>query len=78
MRKYLSNVHKIKGAHRQCVNNHYAKFAYKGMKKKIQNTSLGTHKSFAGERTDDRTDQVDCLGDVGKKGKQIVSIENIL
>ena len=33
MRKYLSNVHKIKGAHRQCVNNHYAKFEYKGIKK---------------------------------------------
>ena len=26
MRKYLSNVHKIGGAHFQCVNNHYAKF----------------------------------------------------
>ena len=25
MRKYLSNVHKIGGAHLQCVNNHYAK-----------------------------------------------------
>ena len=26
------NVHKIGGAHLQCVNNHYAKFEYKGMK----------------------------------------------
>ena len=25
----LSNVHKIGGAHLQCVNNHYAKFEYK-------------------------------------------------
>ena len=25
------NVHKIGGAHLQCVNNHYAKFEYKGM-----------------------------------------------
>ena len=32
MWKYLSNVHKIKGAHLQCVNNHYAKFEYKEMK----------------------------------------------
>ena len=31
MRKYLSNVHKKGGAHLQCVNNHYAKFEYKGM-----------------------------------------------
>ena len=23
--------HKIRGAHLQCVNNHYAKFEYKGM-----------------------------------------------
>ena len=32
MRKYLSNVLKIGDAHLQCVNNHYAKFEYKGMK----------------------------------------------
>ena len=31
-RKYLSNVHKIRGAHLQCVYNHYAKFECKGMK----------------------------------------------
>ena len=30
--KYLSNVHKIEGAYLQCVNNHYAKFEYKGTK----------------------------------------------
>ena len=24
-------MHKIEGAHFQCVNNHYAKFEYKGM-----------------------------------------------
>ena len=30
--KYLSNVHKMGGAYLQCVNNHYAKFEYKGMK----------------------------------------------
>ena len=28
----LSNVHKIGGSHLQCVNNHYVKFEYKGMK----------------------------------------------
>ena len=32
MRKYLSSVHKMVGAHLLCVNNHYAKFEYKGMK----------------------------------------------
>ena len=32
LRKSLSNVHKIKDAHIECVNNHYAKFEYKGMK----------------------------------------------
>ena len=25
-------MHKIEGTHLQCVNNHYAKFEYKGMK----------------------------------------------
>ena len=32
MRKYLSNVHKMAGAHHQCVNNDCVKFEYKGMK----------------------------------------------
>ena len=32
LRKYLSNLHKIRAAHLQCVDNHYAKFEYKGMK----------------------------------------------
>ena len=26
MRKYLTNVHNIEGAHLQCVNNHYSKY----------------------------------------------------
>ena len=30
---FLWNVQKIGGAHIQWVNNHYAKFEYKGMKK---------------------------------------------
>ena len=30
--KISSNVHKIEGAHLQCVNNQNAKFEYKGMK----------------------------------------------
>ena len=30
--KILSYVHKTEDAHLQCVNNHYAKFEYKGMK----------------------------------------------
>ena len=32
IRKYLSNVHKMDGAHLQCVNNHSAKFENKEMK----------------------------------------------
>ena len=32
MRNYFSNVHTLQGAHFQCVNNHYAKFEYKGRK----------------------------------------------
>ena len=32
VRKYLSNVHRIGGAHVQCMNNHYPKFEYLGMK----------------------------------------------
>ena len=31
IRKYFSNVHKMGGAHLQCVNNNSAKFEYKGM-----------------------------------------------
>ena len=30
LRKYLSNVHKIEGAHLQCLNNHYANLNVKG------------------------------------------------
>ena len=32
LREYFLNEHKIRDAHLQCVNNHYAKFEYKGMK----------------------------------------------
>ena len=31
IRKKMKQFHKIEGAHLQCVNNHYAKFEYKGM-----------------------------------------------
>ena len=31
VKKKLRNVHKIEGAHLQCVNNHYAKFEYEGL-----------------------------------------------
>ena len=27
----IMNVHKIVGAHLQCMNNHYANFEYKGL-----------------------------------------------
>ena len=32
MRKYSLNVHKIGGAHLQCVKNHSTQFEYKRMK----------------------------------------------
>ena len=31
IKKYRLNVHKMVGAHLQCVNIHYVKFEYKGM-----------------------------------------------
>ena len=31
LKKYLLNVNKMGGANLQCVNNHYAKFEYKGI-----------------------------------------------
>ena len=31
-KKKSCNVYKIGGVHLQCMNNHYAKFEYKGMK----------------------------------------------
>ena len=47
MRKYISNVQKMVGAHLQCMNNHYAKFEYKGMEtvevKDYTNQTLSTH-----------------------------------
>ena len=32
IRKYLSNVQKLDGAHVQCMNKHYARFEYKEIK----------------------------------------------
>ena len=32
MRKYLSNVHKMEGAHVQCMSNHYGRFEFEGIK----------------------------------------------
>ena len=29
--KKMKQIHNIRGAHLQCLNNHYAKFEYKGM-----------------------------------------------
>ena len=54
MRKYLSNVHKMEGAHLQCMNNHQAKFEYKEMKtfESYRLHKLGTPKVL---RTDGRT-----------------------
>ena len=31
MSKYFSNVHKMRGAHLRCLNNHYARFECKEM-----------------------------------------------
>ena len=77
MRKYLSNVHKIGGAHLQCMYNHLAKFEYKGMKT-LGVTDLtneaplivadrqtdGQTNGRTDERTDRRTDGVDPLLDL--------------
>ena len=65
MRKYLSNVHKIGGAHLQCIDNHLAKFEYKGMKT-VGITDYNTRhpKSVADRRTDKPTDGVDPLLDL--------------
>ena len=30
-RKKTKQFHKMRGAHLQCLNNHYAKFEYKGL-----------------------------------------------
>ena len=50
LRKYLSNVHKIRDAHIQCVNNHYAKFEYKGKKVfELQITQTRHHLSILEE-----------------------------
>ena len=44
---YLSNMHKIRGAHPQCVNNYYAEFEYQGMKKfEFQITQIRHHKNI--------------------------------
>ena len=58
MKKYFSNVHKIRGAHLQCMDNHLAKFEYKGMKTvgSYRLHKLGTPKVLlTDERTDRRT-----------------------
>ena len=48
MRKYLSNVHKMEGAHFQCVKNHYAKFENKDIEMSLlQITQTGHHLSIS-------------------------------
>ena len=65
MRKYLSNVHKIGGAHLQYVNNHLAKFEYKGMKLLELHITQTRHPKSVGDRqTDRQTDGVDPLVDL--------------
>ena len=46
-------MHKIGGAHLQCVINHYAKFAYKGMKSiELQITQTRHPKSVTVRQTE--------------------------
>ena len=63
MRKYLSNVHKMVGAHLQCMNNHWAKFEYKGMKTfgVTDYTNLRYPKSVADRLTDGVDPVLDLL-----------------
>ena len=42
-------MHKIGGAHFQCVNNHYAKFEYKGLNT-VRVYKLGTPLAFLMEK----------------------------
>ena len=63
MRKYLSNVHKMGGAHLQYVLSHYAKLEYKGMKT-FGVTQTRHHKSVVDRQTDTGTDRVDPLLDL--------------
>ena len=48
IRKYLSNVHKLRGTHLQCMNNHYAKLECKGMKTMLVTdyTNMTPHMHF--------------------------------
>ena len=58
--KIFINVHKIEGAHPQCMNNHYAKFKYKGIKTLCYRLhNLGTQKDCG--QTDRQTEGVDPL-----------------
>ena len=50
-------MHKIKVAHLQCLNNHYTKFEYKGMKiLELQITQNRHHKSVVDRPSDEWTD----------------------
>ena len=64
MRKYLSNVHKIGGAHLQCVNNHYAKIENKEIKTVgvTDYTNQTSYKHFCTEK---------CLSSTPLKTKKI-------
>ena len=60
-------MHKIGGAHLQSVNNHYAKFVYKGMKCVLSYRlrKLGTRKVLRTDRQKEGwTDGVDPLLDL--------------
>ena len=47
LRKYLSNVHKMEGAHLQCMIYHYGRFEFEGIKTVVvtdyANQTLPTH-----------------------------------
>ena len=42
----MKQFHKIEGAHLQCVNNHYAKFEYKGMNTVASSTPVKNEKNL--------------------------------
>ena len=63
MRKYCSNVHKIGGAHLQCMDSHYTKFEYKGIKTlRVNNyTKLGAPKVLGTNRWSGHTTRIDFV-----------------
>ena len=72
-------MHQIGGAHLKCVNNHYAKFEYKGMNtvgvKRLH--KLGTPLAFQMEKMSKFNTPQKCEKNHKMCTKQIVYIDNV-